>query len=411
MAAARSIFVGLIRNYSRQMRTNGSLRFLSSSPLSSTASKLEIVYDESPISAAEDESDCGSGGVDDLKSRILRLRLPKRSATNVIEKWINEGHRITSYDLRHISKELRKSHRYKHALELSEWMVSHSEYELSDSDYAIRIDLMTKVFSIDAAERYFEGLPPNAKTTESYTALLHSYAASKQTTKAEELYEKMKESGLKLTPITYNELMTLYMSVGEVEKVFSIIKELKTQNVSPDIYTYNLWISSCASCLKIDEVRTILDEMSSSHEDGKSEIWVRYVNLVKIYLSSGHLVNSDSNSVVESEKRNKIITQREWITYDFLIVLHCALGNKDTLDQIWRSLRMTNQKMIGRNYGCMLSAYLMLGCLKEVGEVIHQWKTSATTEFDVSVCERVFKGFKEVGLIEKAETFHKLLSE
>lgn len=100
------------------MRTNGSLRFLSSSPLSSTASKLEIVYDESPISAAEDESDCGSGGVDDLKSRILRLRLPKRSATNVIEKWINEGHRITSYDLRHISKELRKSHRYKHALEV-----------------------------------------------------------------------------------------------------------------------------------------------------------------------------------------------------------------------------------------------------------------------------------------------------
>ena len=81
-------------------------------------------------------------------------------------------------------------------------MVSHSEYELSDSDYAIRIDLMTKVFSIDAAERYFEGLPPNAKTTESYTALLHSYVASKQTTKAEELCEKMKESGLKLTPIT-----------------------------------------------------------------------------------------------------------------------------------------------------------------------------------------------------------------
>ncbi|KAI3707910.1 hypothetical protein L2E82_36838 [Cichorium intybus] len=406
MAAARSIFGGLVRNSSTHTRTNGLLRFLSSSYSPSTASKLEIVYDESPISVPDDESDRGGG--DDLKSRIFRLRLPKRSATNVIEKWINEGHQITAYDLRHISKELRKSHRYKHALELSEWMVSHGEYELSDSDYATRIDLLTKVFGIDAAERYFEGLPPNAKTTESYTALLHSYAVSKLTTKAEDLYKKLKESDLKLTVITYNELMTLYMSVGEVEKVFSIIKELKTRNLSPDIYTYNLWISSCASCLKIDEVRNILDEMSSTHE---GEIFARYVNLVKIYLSSGHLVNSDANanSVVESEKG--VITQREWISYDFLVILHCALGNKGTLDQIWKSLRMTNQKMISRNYGCILSAYLMLGCLKEVGEVIDQWKTSGTTDFDEVACERVFKGFQEVGLIEKAESFYKLLSE
>jgi len=64
-------------------------------------------------------------------------------------------------------------------LQISEWMVSHEEYELSDSDYAVRIDLMTKVFGIDAAERYFEGLPPATKTTETYTALLHSYAGAK----------------------------------------------------------------------------------------------------------------------------------------------------------------------------------------------------------------------------------------
>ncbi|XP_024960713.1 pentatricopeptide repeat-containing protein At5g09450, mitochondrial [Cynara cardunculus var. scolymus] len=403
MAAARSIFVGLIRDSGRT-RTNGLLRSLSSSS-SSTASKLEVVCDESSVSIPEDE--CDYGGGDDLKSRIFRLRLPKRSATNVIEKWINEGHQITIYDLRRISKELRKSRRYKHALELSEWMVSRGEFELSDSDYAFRIDLMTKVFGIDAAERYFESLPPSAKTTESYTALLHSYAASKLTSKAEDLYEKIKESNLPLTAITYNELMTLYMAVGQVEKVSSVVKELKNQKVSPDIYSYNLWISSCASALKIDEVRNILDEMSD-HEAGSSESWARYVNLVRIYLTSGQLVNSEVNSVVESEKG---ITQREWITYDFLIILHSALGNKGTLDQIWKSLRMTNQKMISRNFGCILSAYLMLDHLNEVGDVIDQWKTSATTDFDVSLCDRVLKAFQEVGLIEKAEAFRMLLSD
>lgn len=403
MAAARSMFFRLTRNYIRQTRsTNGLLRGFSSS-----ASKSEIVYEESPISVPEDESDCGGGDGDDLKSRIFRLRLPKRSATNVLEKWINEGHQITINDLRCISKELRKSQRYKHALELSEWMVSRGEFELSDSDYAFRIDLMTKVFGIDAAERYFESLPPTAKTTESYTALLHSYAASKLTSKAEDLYERIKESNLSLTVITYNELMTLYMSVGQVEKVSAVVEELKSQNVSPDIYTFNLWISSCASAIKIDEVRNILEEMTV-HEAGSSKIWTRYVNLVNIYLNSGHLVNSDFNSLVESEKG---ISQREWITYDFLIILHCALGNKDTLDQIWKSLRMTNQKMISRNYACILSAHLMLGHFNEVGEVIDQWKSSATTDFDISVCDRLLKAFQEVGLIEKADAFRVLLCE
>ena len=52
------------------------------------------------------------------------------------------------------------------SLQISEWMVAHDEYELSDSDYAVQIDLMTKVFGIDAAEHNFEGLPLSAKTSE-----------------------------------------------------------------------------------------------------------------------------------------------------------------------------------------------------------------------------------------------------
>lgn len=55
---------------------------------------------------------------DDLKSRILRLRLPKRSAINVIQKWVNEGNDVTDSQLREISKELRRCQRYKHALEV-----------------------------------------------------------------------------------------------------------------------------------------------------------------------------------------------------------------------------------------------------------------------------------------------------
>ena len=58
-------------------------------------------------------------------------------------------------------------------LQISEWMVTHQEFEVSDHDYAVRIDLTTKVFGTNAAEEFFKGLPSNAKTLETYTALLH----------------------------------------------------------------------------------------------------------------------------------------------------------------------------------------------------------------------------------------------
>ncbi|KAK1402358.1 Pentatricopeptide repeat-containing protein [Heracleum sosnowskyi] len=388
--AARSIFTALTRNLRKERNI---LR-----PFSSEATKPQIVYEQEP--SADQES------VDDLKSRIFRVRLPKRSVTNVLQNWVNEGHQISISDLRKITKELRQSQRFKHALELSEWMIAHDEREMVDSDYAVRIDLMTKVFGVDAAERYFESLPPSAKTSETYTSLLHCYAVLKLTEKAEQLYRRIKESNLSLTALTYNELMTLYMSVGQVEKVSTVVEDLKCQNVAPDLFTYNLWVSAHAAALKIDEVRRILDEMS--HDPSFNDDWARYVKLAKIYLSSGNFVNSETNSLVESEKG---ITQREWITYDFLIILYGGLGNKDKLDQIWKSLRMTKQKMTSRNYLCILSSYLMLGNLKEVEEVIDQWKLSATTEFHDSTCRSLSKAFAELGLQDKAAAFSMLLTE
>lgn len=283
-------------------------------------------------------------------------------------------------------------------------MVTHEEYELTDSDYAVRIDLMTKVFGIDAAERYFDGLPLSAKTSETYTALLHSYAGAKFTEKAEELYQRIKESNLSFNALMYNEMMTLYMSVGQVEKVPLVVEDLKRQKVAPDIFTYNLWISSCAASLNIDEVRRILDKMS--RHAGSNESWMTYADLANIYVTAGHLDNAGSNSLVEAEKRT---TQREWITYDFLIILYAGLGSKDKIDQIWKSLRMTKHKMISRNYICVLSSYMMLGHMKEAGEVIDQWKQSTNTDFDMLACEKLMIAFRDTGYPEIANNFNMIL--
>ncbi|KAG9157609.1 hypothetical protein Leryth_014136 [Lithospermum erythrorhizon] len=400
-----SFFTTIItRNVCRDIRRQILLcRSLSSASSSEASASVEEQL-SMPVNLGEDYGD--SNKWDDLKTRIFCLRMPKRSATNVLERWVGEGRKIDISDLRSISKELRQSQRFKHALEISEWMVSHDEFEITDSDFAVRVDLMNKVFGIDAAERYFEALPSDIKTRETYTAILHCYAGSRLVDKAEALYNRMKEAKLDLTAVTYNELMTLYTSLGQLEKVPQVIEEMKSQNVALDLFTYHLWISSFAAALKIDEVQRILQEMSSCASSDAS--WKRYVELVNIYLASGHLVNSTQASLVESEKS---ISQREWITYDLLIILYGGLGNKDKLDQVWRSLRMTKQKMIGRNYASIISSYLLLDHLKEVREIIGQWKQSAATDFDVHICNRLKKAFTEIGMSEKAEALEAILSE
>lgn len=285
-------------------------------------------------------------------------------------------------------------------------MVSHDEFELSDTDYAVRIDLMTKVFGIDSAERYFESLPSSAKTCETYTALLHCYAESRLTEKAEELYKRIKESNIQSNILLYNEMMTLYMSVGQMEKVSLIIEELKHQKVVPDLFTYNLWVSSCAATLDIDGVRRVLEEISNNSR--ANDGWVRYRRLVEIYLIAGHLVNLESNSLEEAGKGT---TLRDWITYDFLMILYAGLGNKDKIDQIWKSLKLTKQRMKGRSYVCILSSYVMLGHMKDVEIVINEWKNSTTSDFDTSIFYRLLDALAELGLMEEAETLHKLLTQ
>ncbi|KAL5992610.1 hypothetical protein ACLOJK_013529 [Asimina triloba] len=286
--------------------------------------------------------------------------------------------------------------------QVSEWMVTQQEAEVSEHDYAVRIDLITKVFGTNAAEEFFQGLPPTAKTSETYTALLHSYASAKQTEKAETVFERIKESGFTLSVLAYNEIMTLYMSTGQIDKVASVVEELRRLRVSPDLFTYNLWISSCAAALDIDGLMRILDEMG--HDSNLSDGWRTYITLAKIYITAGCLVNS-KYSPGETEKT---ITQREWITYDFLIILHSGLGNKERIPEIWKSLRMTSQKMTSRNYFVVISSHVILGLLKEAAEVIDQWKQSGR-DCDAITCKRLYDAFLEYGSVEQAESLYQLL--
>ena len=66
-----------------------------------------------PAAAAGAEEDG-----DDLRGRIFRLGLAKRSATAALEKWSGEGRAAPAAELRRVARDLCRARRYKHALEV-----------------------------------------------------------------------------------------------------------------------------------------------------------------------------------------------------------------------------------------------------------------------------------------------------
>ena len=94
-------------------------RYISKSPSFTTRAPSPVFF---PLVGSLRAHSSASSGNDDpqdtLRDRIFRLRLPKRSATAVLEKWVSEKGNVTASELREIARDLRRAQRYKHALEV-----------------------------------------------------------------------------------------------------------------------------------------------------------------------------------------------------------------------------------------------------------------------------------------------------
>ncbi|PPE00038.1 hypothetical protein GOBAR_DD02930 [Gossypium barbadense] len=291
----------------------------------------------------------GGGGVgrETLGWRLIGLVYPKRSAVVTIRKWLEEGHTVRKYELNRIVRELRKLKRYKHALEICEWMRLQQDIKLLPGDYAVHLDLIAKVRGLTSAEKFFEDLPEKMRGQATCTALLHTYVQNKLSAKAEALMEKMSECGFVKNPLPYNHMISLCISQGELEKVPAIVKELK-KNTSPDIITFNLLLSVCASLNKVESAGKIFDELKKAKIEPD---WVTYSALTNLYIK-GKQFEKAASTLKEMEKK---ASRKNRVVYPSLISLHTNMGDKDGVQRIWKKMKSCFRKMNDAEYTCMIS--------------------------------------------------------
>ncbi|KAK9161175.1 hypothetical protein Syun_007516 [Stephania yunnanensis] len=339
----------------------------------------------------------GGGGRETLGKQLLSLVYPKRSAVVAIRKWKEQGRGVRKYELNRVVRELRKLKRYRHALEICEWMKLQQDIQLLPGDYAVHLDLVAKVHGLASAEKFFEDLPEAMVANATSHALLHTYVRNNMSAKAEALMKKMSESGLLNSPLPYNHMLSLYISNGQLEKVPAVIHALK-KNTSPDVVTYNLWLDVCASQNDVENAENVLLELRKSKVDAD---WVTYSTLTSLYVKND-LLEKASCTLKEMEKR---VTRKARIAYSSLLSLHTSLGDKDGVYGTWKKIKSTFRKMNDAEYTCFIASLVKLEELEKAEEVYAEWESLSGTG-DSRVSNILLAAYINKDEMDKADDLH-----
>nr|POE85335.1 pentatricopeptide repeat-containing protein, mitochondrial [Quercus suber] len=327
------------------------------------AAAVAAVVEKKAAAAASTKS--SGDGRDTLGRRLMSLVYAKRSAVIAIRKWKEEGHTVRKYDLNRIVRQLRKLRRYKHALEICEWMTLQQDIRLQ-------------------------------------TALLHVYVQNKLSAKAEALMAKMTECGFLKNSLPYNHMLSLYISNGQLEKVPGVIHELK-KNTLPDVITYNLWLTACASQNDVETAEKVFLELK---KENIVPDWVTYSALTNLYIKKA-LPEKASYTLKQMEKK---AFRANRAAYSSLLSLHTNMGDKDEVHRIWKKMISLYRKMSDAEYTCMLSSLVKLGEFEEAESLYREWETVSGTG-DARVSNILLAAYINRNQMEMAENFYNQMVE
>ncbi|XP_078443048.1 large ribosomal subunit protein mL101 (rPPR4)-like isoform X2 [Wolffia australiana] len=241
-----------------------------------------------------------------------------------------------------------------------EWMDTKGIH-MTQSNHAIRIDLLSKTTGIDSAEGYFSNLPESAKNYLTYGSLLNCYCKQKKVEKATNLYENMKILGFDSNTLVYNNLGSLYLKLEQPQKIPPLIEQMKAKNIPLDTFTHCILMNAFARLGDVGAAENVVSEMGRD-TGGAPLPWPVYSNLASIYISAGLTLKAESalkmlEMAIDRKDRNSL---------HFLISLHAQMGNVSEVNRVWRLMKGIFPKTTNLSYLVVLQA---LDRLDDVGSM------------------------------------------
>lgn len=271
-------------------------------------------------------------------------------------------------------------------------------FRLTTSDAAIQLDLISKVRGIKSAEEYFLRLPNHLKDRRIYGALLNAYAKGRQREKAENLLEKMRTKGFTTHPLPFNVMMTLYMNVKEYEKVESLVSEMTENSIQLDIYSYNIWLSSCGLQGSTEKMEEVYEQMKQDRTINAN--WTTFSTMATMYIKMG-LMEKAEECLRRVESR---IVGRDRIPYHYLISLYGSVGNKEEMYRVWNIYKNVFPTIPNLGYHAIISALIRVGDVEGAEKIYEEWLTVKST-YDPRIANLFIGWYVKEGNTSKAESF------
>ncbi|XP_073043168.1 pentatricopeptide repeat-containing protein At1g80270, mitochondrial-like [Primulina eburnea] len=270
------------------------------------------------------------------KSSTTRATLPLTEAIlaarpltiyKVLDKWVEEGNKVTRKEVTSTFLHLRKRKLFLKALKLSEWLESTKHLDFLERDYASHVDLIAKASGIFQADDYINKIPESFRGEQVYRTFLANCVATTHVKKSEEVFNKMKDLKFSLTTFTCNQLLILYKRTNK-KKIADVLLLMEKENIKPSLFTYQLLIDVKGLSKDISGMEQVVETMKAEGLEVNTRI---QASLARHYADSG-LKNKAEAVLKEMEGEN--VQKNRW-TCKILLPIYASLGRADEVDRLW----------------------------------------------------------------------------
>ncbi|XP_074316018.1 pentatricopeptide repeat-containing protein At4g01990, mitochondrial-like [Silene latifolia] len=336
----------------------------------------------------------------ELCRKLSEVGSTGQKVTDVLHNLTANGFKLDYADLVFCLKRLRKYHRYNHCLEILEWMEKGS---VNFRDHALRLNLIFNLKGIDEAESYFFALPPEAKKPFIYGTMLNCYCINKMPVKALALFRKMEEMNCVSSSLIFDNLMSLYMKVGQPEKVHPLVQEMKQRNIPLSNVSYYILLQSCGQLKDLAGLEQVMEEVER-HSFLKND-WKIYSTLATAYINLGQTEKAVS-TLRNLEGFLDYSYSFDRTAYHHLISLFARTGNKDSVFQAWGKLKSRFIGCHNKSYLIMLQTLSKLDDIEGLKMVLAEWE-SRYKSYDIRLPNVVIHAYLMHGMLEAAELLFK----
>lgn len=284
------------------------------------------------------------------------------------------------------------------------WMTNQRSHNLSPGDIAIQLDLISKVYGLQQAEKYFNSIPEDLRVFQVYGALLNCYAQNKSLEKAEAVMEKMRDLGSANTSLSYNAMLNLYLQLGKYEKLNTVIEEMEEKGIICDKFTYNIHLNAYGATSNFEGMEKLLKKMEV--DPHVTVDWHAYIVAANWYLKTG-LTEKCLVMLKRSEQLISGKTRRR--AYEIFLTLYAAAGKRDEVYRIW-NLYKNLGKALNSGYLCIISSLMKLNDVDGAEKILEEWENEHSV-YDFRVPNCMISTYCRKGLLEKADAYVNRLIE